>query len=424
MMRFLVRTDAMRKGLVLSRLFLIGLASLMLANVASPAAASGRLVGDWKLDEGSGTRAADSSGSGNDGVVSGGAFWVAGRWGAALSFAGTTGAVRVPDSSALEPVSAVSVSAWVKHDRSPGAYRYIVAKGATGCIAASYGLYSGPNGGLEFYVSQSRGTKYARSPDAGTRVWDGNWHLVFGTFDGTTVRLFVDGIQVGAGTQSPGALEYLLPQSNDLFIGDYPGCATHEFLGVIDEVKIWNQALTAAEITAIVPAGDNGGAPSSGVGSRRNGSAFGTGPASPPVISRLRLSPSTITIHTGGRRRRARRPTRATLSYVDTQAARSTFTVLRMAHGVRRGKRCVKRVAYESRRRAISCIRYVHIGSFARNDRAGRTSFRFDGLPRRRLAPARYRLDVTPKAHGMVGRTASARFIVLNRGSVRSASPR
>jgi hypothetical protein len=80
-------------------------------------------VGEWKLDEGSGTRAADSSGSGNDGAVSGGATWVAGRSGAALSFDGTTGRVRVPDNSTLEPVSTVSVGAWVKHDHSPGAYR-------------------------------------------------------------------------------------------------------------------------------------------------------------------------------------------------------------------------------------------------------------------------------------------------------------
>ena len=61
----------------------------------------------------------------------------------------------------------------------------------TSCAAASYGLYTGPNGGLEFYVSSSRGTVYVRSPDAGAGVWDGGWHMVVGTYDGNTVRLFV-----------------------------------------------------------------------------------------------------------------------------------------------------------------------------------------------------------------------------------------
>ena len=380
----------------------------MFAMSASPAAASAGLVGDWKLDEGSGTHVADSSGEGNNGVLSGGVTWVPGRTGVALSFGGATGKVQVPNNSSLEPHSTVTVSAWVKHDGSPGNYRYIVAKGATGCIAASYGLYSGPNGGLEFYVSRSRGTTYNHSPDAGTRVWDGNWHLVVGTFDGTTVRLFVDGVEVRSGTSYPGSLEYLLPNSNELFIGDYPGCETHEFLGVIDDVMVWNRPLTTTEIKALMP---TQGAPTPH--SRPGQGQAGTGYASPPAIARLRLSPSKITIGVRGQLVRYKHPTGATLSYTDTQAARSTLTVLLSEPGVRQGKRCVKPGARKSGRRAARCTRYLSIGSFAHNDRAGRNSFRFNGLPRRKLSPGRYRLVVTPRAHGMVGRTASVAFTVL-----------
>ncbi len=170
------------------------------------------------------------------------ARWVQGRFGSALEFTDGTGWVEVANSGTLEPVSGVTVSAWVKATGSPGPFRYVVAKGATGCIAASYAIYSGSNGGLAFYVSKSRGRSYTLSPDAGTDVWDGHWHMVVGTFDGSSVRLFVDGTQIGTGSPHAGQIEYLLPDSNDLYIGDYPGCQEHSFLGTIDEVQVFARA--------------------------------------------------------------------------------------------------------------------------------------------------------------------------------------
>ena len=151
----------------------------------------------------------------------------------------------------------MTVSAWIKQAGSPGNFSYVVAKGANGCIAASYGLYSGPNGGLEFYVSQGHGSVYARSPDAGQGVWNGQWHLAVGTYDGSTVRLYIDGVEVGTGTPWAGSLEYLLPNSNDFYIGNYPGCSDHEFLGAIDDVMVWNQTLGATAIAGLLPPSGN-----------------------------------------------------------------------------------------------------------------------------------------------------------------------
>ena len=233
------------------------------AITASPALAATAPVGLWKLDEGSGTHVADSSGNGNNGVLSGGVSWVPGASGSALSFDGSTGEVKVADNTVLEPHSTVTVSAWVKQAGSPGDFRYVVAKGANGCIAASYGLYSGPDGGLEFYVSQGQGSIYARSPDAGQDVWDGKWHLAVGTYDGSTIRLYLDGVEVGTGTPWAGSLEYLLPDSNDFYIGNYPGCADHEFLGAVDDVAVWNRTLGTAEIGGLLQPGDPAGQPTS-----------------------------------------------------------------------------------------------------------------------------------------------------------------
>ena len=221
---------------------------------AAPAAADATLAGDWPFDEGSGTTAADVSGYGNNGTLSGGVQWVPGHRGTALAFDGATGNVRVADAPSLEP-AAITVQAWVKllgnsGNGNPGNYKYIVAKGGFGCTTGAYGLYTGPNGGLMFYVDHSDGVNYTQSPDAGTGVWDGNWHFVVGTYDGSAVRLYVDGNEVGTGTPNSGPLAYSGPTSSDLYIGHYEGCTGLDFNGTIDEPKIWDRALSPQEVQA------------------------------------------------------------------------------------------------------------------------------------------------------------------------------
>ena len=123
----------------------------------------------------------------------------------------------MPDSPSLEPVSTLTVTAWFKG--GPQARDvYLVSKGGQACQAASYGLYSGPNRGLMFYVSQNRALSFTQSPDAGTGVWDNNWHFAVGTYDGNSVRLYVDGPQIGNGTPLFGPIGYGLTDNYDLFV--------------------------------------------------------------------------------------------------------------------------------------------------------------------------------------------------------------
>jgi hypothetical protein len=228
---------------------IVGLAGAILLIGSAPAGADVTPVGMWPFNEAKGSVAYDYSGHHNDGTLEGLAAWAPGRFQGGLSFNGNTAAVHVSDNPSLDPGS-VSVSAWVNSAASPGSYRYVLAKGANGCLAASYGLYTGANGGLEFYVSTGQGTSYAVSPDAGQSVWDGRWHNVVGTYDGSYVRLYVDGHQVGSGTPDTAPIGYGLPNSNDLTIGDYPSCPSQnlDFSGSIDEVKLFNRALAPTEI--------------------------------------------------------------------------------------------------------------------------------------------------------------------------------
>jgi hypothetical protein len=226
----------------------VGLLAVLIA--AAPSTAATGLAGRWTFDETSGVNAADATGGGHAGTLSGGVQRVAGKQGAgALAFDGGGGQVRVPTAAGLETPN-VTVEAWVRRSGSPGAFKHIVAKGASGCMAASYALYSGPNGGIQFYVSSGAGSSFTRSPDGGPGIWDGQWHLVTGSFDGATVRLYVDGAEVGSGTPASDPIDYGALGTRDLFVGHYDGCAAHDFDGSVDDVRIYGRALSAGEVAA------------------------------------------------------------------------------------------------------------------------------------------------------------------------------
>jgi uncharacterized repeat protein (TIGR01451 family) len=82
---------------------------------------------------------------------------------------------------------------------------------------------------------------------------------VAGTYDGTTVRFYVDGQQVGDGVPEPDGIGYNLSGGNDLTIGNFfPGFPGYNFSGSIDDVQIYNRALNASEIQAIYNGGSAG----------------------------------------------------------------------------------------------------------------------------------------------------------------------
>jgi hypothetical protein len=208
--------------------------------------------------------------NGNNGVVVGSVSYSdPGMVDEAFSMDG--GHVQVARDLLLEP-EAVTVDAWVKASGTPGAFRYIAAKGAEMCETASYALYTGSTGGLFFYLWD--GTKVGDEykflispgvlPDA---IWDGAWHHVAGTFDGHFARLYVDGVQIGDGTPALAdndvAIAYGLATSNDFLIGNYlnAACPSSDFSfanGEIDEVEVFNGALASEDIQKIYIAGSDG----------------------------------------------------------------------------------------------------------------------------------------------------------------------
>lgn len=224
---------------------------------APPASArSFDLAGLWLLDEGRGQVAYDWSFSGNRGQLGSTPYadaadpswvslpgWFLRR--AALRFDGTQ-RVQVANAPSLEP-DGVTVAARVR-GTAGGNFRYIASKGALTCETASYGLYTGSQGGLSFYVSD--GSAYTLSSDAGAGIWDGKWHTVVGAYDGTSVRLWVDGVQVGSSVPAAVTIGYGLPDGNDFLLGDYAGpCGSPlGFIGDIDAAAIIGHYAPNADI--------------------------------------------------------------------------------------------------------------------------------------------------------------------------------
>jgi hypothetical protein len=108
-----------------------------------------------------------------------------------------------------------------------------------------------------FYVTVNGG--FVLSPDAGIGIWDTHFHHIAGTYDGSKVRLYVDGVQVGNGTNATGPIKYGTTSENgDLYIGRVFSGAGGNFNGAIDELSLYNRALSQGEIQSIFNAGSLG----------------------------------------------------------------------------------------------------------------------------------------------------------------------
>ncbi|MEY2515822.1 MAG: hypothetical protein QOJ89_3180 [bacterium] len=231
----------------------------LVAGAALPtgAAADPSIVGQWRFDEPDGQTALDD-----------GPFALHGQFGASAAVEdadparvpGASGGaihldgdsyVRIADGRRLD-LATLTAEAVVRAPSSPGPHRYVVSHRSRGCTAGSYGLYTGPGGGIAFYVFD--GERYYVSATASEAdIWDGAWHVVSGTFDGSNVRVFVDGRAVGGALATPAgtAIEYeSMPDTT--YVGTYVGTCELPFVGDIDVVRIWSTAQTPAAIAEAV----------------------------------------------------------------------------------------------------------------------------------------------------------------------------
>lgn len=212
------------------------------------------LVAAYGMDEGTGTTVADKSGTGNVGTASGTA-WAAGKYGQALSFNGTSSMVTVPDAASLRMTGKLTMEAWVK-PTTLGATRPALVKEATSgppyalhaavktCTAAPFLCAIMPT---YSYLPSSQvkigGSAY--SATGSTALPTGSWSHIAGVYDGTTVKTYVNGAPVTT-TNVSGTND---TSTSPLRIGADTVAGTY-FSGLIDDVRVYNIALTQAQIQA------------------------------------------------------------------------------------------------------------------------------------------------------------------------------
>lgn len=223
--------------------------ALLLAALGGPSIAAAEpssVVGQWRFDEAGGQTAVDDGPFAldgrlglTDGADSRDPARIAGVSSGALRFDGRA-FVRLPPAEPLKP-PALALEAVVRAEGSPGAYRYVVSHGAQGCVAGSYGMYTGKDGGIAFYVFDGK-SYYLTAAVAPGDVWNGGWHHVAGVFDGATMRLYLDGHPVGAPFPAPVPIAYALT-SEDHYFGTYQGTCALPFTGDIDLIRMWRGGL-------------------------------------------------------------------------------------------------------------------------------------------------------------------------------------
>lgn len=194
--------------------------------------------GTIRVDEGGGT-GGGGTGTGGTGGGSGPGF--------ALDFNGTDGYVSIPDSGSLAFTTAITASAWVNVQGGDGTYRYVMTKSTVG--ANTFELLVGDCGAGEVvfvaaHTISSRCTHHISSDE---------WHLLTGTYDGSSIKLYIDGVLVDTSLAS-GGLDVV---NDDTLIGmqDEFGGPDSFFNGYIDEPLLFNRALSAGEITALYNSG-------------------------------------------------------------------------------------------------------------------------------------------------------------------------
>ena len=201
----------------------------------------GELIGWWKLDENEGLAVSDSLGLGNDGKLVADSFWQpdAGRIDGAIRFDGGGGHIEIGNESNFDITNQITVSAWVKFIDVVHDWAGIVTKG---------------NSAWRLSAMQSTGAIHFActgvSPpwvNGRVNINDGQWHHVAGVYDGSKMYLYIDGVE----DISANASGNINTNNYNVWIGGNAEATALRWKGAIDDVRIYNYALSNDEVTSI-----------------------------------------------------------------------------------------------------------------------------------------------------------------------------
>lgn len=188
----------------------------------------------YAFDEGSGTTTVDRSGFNNTGTLVGATWTTQGRFGKALQFNGTSALVTAPDSPSLHLTSAMTLECWVFPTAVPLKWSDLIMKANDDYYLEA----TSPMGRLPAMSSSFTSPLYGT-----TALTVNTWSHLAATYDGAMMKLYLNGVVVSsrAQTGTVPATGGPLSFGGDAQFGQY-------FAGRIDEVRIYDHALSATEI--------------------------------------------------------------------------------------------------------------------------------------------------------------------------------
>ena len=214
------------------------------------------VVAFWPLDG----DALDRSGQSNDGTWVGSNSYEPGRFGQSRSLTPGT-YLTVPAPPALSSFSAITLSAWYKTTTIPSDNESLMGIGLDGAgplHAYLFVLGGGSINGLVFNAWSSDGAIGGpNTPEP--RIFDGTWHLLTASWDGTRSRLYLDSTMIAenpnaTGTVAPGAGEPLYINRHNWSWGN-----SSRLTGAVDDPVVFDHALSDAEVAALASDLDNNG---------------------------------------------------------------------------------------------------------------------------------------------------------------------
>ena len=212
------------------------------------------MISWWRAEN----NALDSVGA-NNGTFVGAASYANGEVGQAFNLSGTN-YVSVPDSPTLNFSNAMTIECWLYRNAVVGTWDPVVKKEN---IANNYGYaFEFNNNNLLFWIYQGGGSPGWISSGGAVPIALSQWYHVAAVYDGGNLLCYTNGCLAAAYPATGG----ILASTNQLCIGNDPGNRTSRFFnGLLDEVSIYNRALSSNEIAGIYNAGRGGKCSSTGV---------------------------------------------------------------------------------------------------------------------------------------------------------------
>jgi hypothetical protein len=200
------------------------------------------LVGWWRLDEGSGTTAYDSSGNGNDGTILGNPKWVAGKVGGAIDFDGDGDYINCGNDPIFDITDEITLTVWVNsNDNGNSEHNCWLGKGDN-----AYAIKHQSGNYLEFFIYD--GDWHSTNYSTDITSLNGDWHHMAGTYDGSELKFYLDG-ELAANLVYSSTIG---TAAHNVTIGENSQATGRYFDGMLDDPRIYNKALSQDDIKSIM----------------------------------------------------------------------------------------------------------------------------------------------------------------------------